>query len=126
MKCKKYCRCDKCFDAKDEGDFQIARQGWVGGIDYASYLDLFSDYSGNNDSGWSNPEFEELYLKSFSMMDPELRMKTVQQAEEIMLKGMPAAPIYHYTSNYMVDTRVKNWYDNAVDQRSLKDVYLEE
>ena len=113
-------------DAKDEGDFQIARQGWVGGIDYASYLDLFSDYSGNNDSGWSNPEFEELYLKSFSMMDPELRMKTVQQAEEIMLKGMPAAPIYHYTSNYMVDTRVKNWYDNAVDQRSLKDVYLEE
>jgi len=20
MKCKKYCRCDKCFDAKDEGD----------------------------------------------------------------------------------------------------------
>ena len=23
MKCKKYCRCDKCFDAKDEGDLAV-------------------------------------------------------------------------------------------------------
>jgi oligopeptide transport system substrate-binding protein len=113
-------------DSKDEGDFEIARQGWVGGIDYASYLDLFSDNSGNNDSGWSNAEFEDLYLKSFSELDPQKRLQLIQQAEEIMLKEMPAAPIYHYTSNYLVDTRVKKWYDNSVDQRSLKDVYLEE
>ena len=39
---------------------------------------------------------------------------------------MPVAPIFHYTRNYMVDTRVRNWYANVVDTRPLKYVYLEE
>ena len=59
-------------------------------------------------------------------MDPELRIKTVQQAEKILLSEMPIAPVYHYTVNYMVDTRVKNYYSNSIDERNFKHVYLEE
>ena len=113
-------------DATDQGNFDIARQGWVGGVDYGSYLDLFSAKGGNNHSKWANAEFDELYFKSLETMDPDLRLKITHQAEELMLKQMPTAPIYHYTYNYVVDERVKNWYDNAIDQRRLKTVYLEE
>ena len=35
----------------DSGDFDIVRAGWVGGVDYQAYLDLYSSDSGNNDTG---------------------------------------------------------------------------
>jgi len=113
-------------ETRDRGDFEIARAAWVGGTDYAGYLDILVENSGNNDSKWSNAVFDELYKKSQTVMDPKLRIKTIQQAESIMLKQMPIAPIYFYTVNYLVDTRVKGWDTNPVDRRFLKDVYLEE
>ena len=113
-------------DARDNGNFDIVRAGWVGGVDYAGYLDIFNSDSGNNDTRWSNARFDQLFKDSSSIMDPEVRMETIQAAERILLEEMPIAPIYHYTTNYMVDTRVKNWYDNPIDERTLKDVYLEE
>lgn len=113
-------------DARDNGDFDIVRAGWVGGLDHQGYLDLFNSDSGNNDTGWTNPEFDKLYKAAAEIMDPELRIKTVQQAEKILLSEMPIAPVYHYTVNYMVDTRVKNYYSNSIDERNYKHVYLEE
>ncbi|MBH53219.1 MAG: peptide ABC transporter substrate-binding protein [Opitutaceae bacterium] len=113
-------------ETRDRGDFEISRAAWVGGDDHAGYLDILVTGSGNNDTKWSNFAFDELYKKSATIMDPELRIKTVQQAEAIMLKEMPIAPIYFYTVNYLVDTRVKGWDTNSVDRRFLKDVYLEE
>jgi oligopeptide transport system substrate-binding protein len=113
-------------DARDSGDFDIVRAGWVGGVDYAGYLDIFNSESGNNDTGWSNAKFDAFFRQASQIMDPELRMKTIQQAEEILLKEMPIAPIFHYTTNYLVDTRVKNWHSNVIDERTLKQVYLEE
>ncbi|MCB1123926.1 MAG: peptide ABC transporter substrate-binding protein, partial [Verrucomicrobiae bacterium] len=88
--------------------------------------DIFASDSGNNDTGWSNDEFDALYKKGSQMMDPVARMKTIQRAEKILLEDMPIAPFYHYTTNYLVDPRVKNWVSNDIDFRTLKDVYLEE
>ena len=113
-------------DARDSGDFDIVRAGWVGGVDYQGYLDLFHIDSGNNDTGWTNPEFDQLFKDAAQIMDPELRMKTIHKAEEILLKEMPIAPVYHYTTNYVVDPRVKNWHSNNIDERNFKHIYLEE
>lgn len=113
-------------DARDNGDFDICRAGWVGGVDYQGYLDIFHSDSGNNDTGWNNPEFDRLYQQAAEMMDPDARMKTIQKAEKILLTEMPIAPFYHYTTNYLVDPRVKNWVSNDIDERTLKHVYLEE
>ena len=113
-------------DTRDNGDFQIARAGWVGATDYAGYLDIFLSDSGNNDCNWGNAQFDALYAEASRMMDRHLRLKTIQQAEAILLREMPVAPIYHYTRNYLVDPRVKNWHANVVDNRPLKGVYLQE
>ena len=113
-------------DTRDNGDFQIARAGWVGATDYAGYLDIFLSNSGNNDSNWANAEFDAFYAKASRTMDPKLRIEIIQQAEAILLEEMPLAPIYHYRRNYLVDTRVRNWYDNVIDSRPLKFVYLQE
>ena len=112
-------------DARDNGDFLVARAGWVGATDYAGYLDIFLSNSGNNDTNWANERFDALYAKASRTMDPKLRIKTIQQAEAILLEEMPMAPIYHYSRNYLVDTRVRNWYGNVIDSRPLKLVYLE-
>ncbi len=113
-------------DARDNGDYEIARASWVGGSDMTGYMDIFITNSGNNSSNWSNAEFDALVQKSNEIMDNNERIRLIQEAEAILLDEMPIAPIYFYTRNYLVDPRVKNWYTNAIDMRPLKFVYLEE
>jgi oligopeptide transport system substrate-binding protein len=59
-------------------------------------------------------------------MDHEKRMAVVQEAESILLDELPMMPIYFYTRNYLVDTRLKNWYNTPTDMRPLKYVYFED
>jgi oligopeptide transport system substrate-binding protein len=40
-------------------DYQILRSDWAGDfLDPATFLDVFSSQSGNNHTGWSNPEYD--------------------------------------------------------------------
>lgn len=113
-------------DRKNSKDYQIARYGWGSETDFGGYLSLFLSDSSGNSSGWSNSRYDELYKQSTTLMDHEKRMAVVQEAEAILLDELPMMPIYFYTRNYMVDTRLKNWYDTPTDMRALKYMYFEE
>lgn len=113
-------------DRKDAKDYQIARYGWGSETDFGGYLSLFLSDSSGNSSGWSNSKFDELYKQSTTLMDHEKRMAVVQEAESILLDELPIMPIYFYTRNYMVDTRLKNWHNTPTDMRALKYMYFEE
>jgi len=111
-------------DTRDQGDYQICRAAWVGGVDMSGYLDIFETHSGNNDSNWGNAEFDALIERGNRTMDPEQRIKIFQDAERILIDEMVVAPMYHYTYNYLVDPRVEGWTDSAIDRRPLKFVHF--
>ncbi len=107
------------------GNYQIARAAWVGGLDMAGYLDIFETNSGNNNSNYSSAEFDRLVALGAKEPNAEKRIKLFQDAERVLLTDMPVAPIYHYTTTQLVHPAVQNWHDSPIDFRLLKYVYLD-
>ncbi len=107
-------------------DYDISRSGWIGDYpDPNTFLDLFVTGRGNNNTGWSNPRYDELIALAGREMDPEKRLGYFAEAEKILLEEMPIIPVYIYTRNYMIRPYVKGFYNNLLDIHPLKFVSIE-
>jgi oligopeptide transport system substrate-binding protein len=90
--------------------YQISRSRWVGDYDDPStYLYMFKSDSGNNETGWSNPEYDRLNDEADRAVDPARRYALLQQAEAILLADAPIAPIFYGTRTYLIQPYVKGW-----------------
>lgn len=108
------------------GDYQIARFAWVGDyLDPSSFLDMMTSDSGNNQTYWSNAEYDRLISLSSHTMDPVKRAAIMQEAEALLMREMPVAPVYFYVRNYLRLPNVKGWDPNLVDIHPYKYVWLE-
>lgn len=114
-------------DSKKTGSYQVARYGWIGDYpDPNSFLDMWLTGGGNNDSKWSNPEYDRLIREAGRLTDPAKRMEAFQQAEAILIDEMPVIPIYFYTRVYALHPSVKGFYPTILDNHPLHRVWLEE
>lgn len=108
---------------KQAGNFGMARQGWKGDYNEAStFLTLLTSDSGNNDGGWSNPEYDQLLLDARSSEDPN---PYYVRAEEILWQEFPVAPVYFYTMVALVSPSLKGYPEN--NPRNIiysKDMYI--
>ncbi len=100
------------------GDFQIARAGWVG--DYAdpsNFLELCASYSGNNDGRYSNQAFDRLLLRASRMSSGAKRNAVLNQAEEILItQDQALLPLYWYSYTNLIDLdKWQGWYTNILD-----------
>jgi oligopeptide transport system substrate-binding protein len=113
-------------DNQHHMNYQISRASWIGDyVDPNTFLEIFISNSGNNETGWANPEYDNLIRRASATVDPLERVKTLQEAEKIIMTELPIMPIYLYSWNRLVSPSVKNWHDNIQDYMSLKHVYLE-
>jgi len=88
---------------------QIYRLGW--GWDYPdanSFLyDVFHSSSGNNDTNWTNEEFDGLLEEARLLSDQEARRELYTQADNILVSEEAAiSPIYFYTSLRMFNPEI--------------------
>ncbi len=112
-------------DSQSKLDYDISRAGWIG--DYVhptSFLDIFTSGNGNNDTGWSNAQYDALIGRARVAQAEEERMQILQQAESILLDEMPIVPIYWYTRVYLKDPRVQGWEPKLLDNHPYKHVSL--
>ena len=92
-------------------DFDISRAGWVGDYsDPMTLLDLFITDGSFNDSGYSNPKYDELLKTAKQSPDQKVRMDSMKEAEKILMEDMPIIPLYFYTQPYLVKENVKGIY----------------
>jgi oligopeptide transport system substrate-binding protein len=109
------------------GDFQIARDGWVGDYqDPNTFLDMYICGGAMNNPQWCNPAFDELINKAATMKAGPARMKVLKEAEEIFItQDQASIPVYHYSNTNMIDTdKWGGWHENVMDYHPVKDVYL--
>lgn len=107
-------------------DYQILRSDWVGDyLDPSTFLNVFSGNSGNNHTGWNNPEYDDLLYQSDRTADTEARYALMYRAEEILLREAPIIPIYYYTTVRLVHPAVRGWYPTLLDRHPYKHVWLE-
>ncbi len=100
--------------------YMIARAGWIGDyVDPNTFLDLFVSDNPQNQSGWSNAEYDGLIQAAQRELDEQRRMELFREAEEIVLSEMPLIPIYVYVSQSMVRPYVTGFYPNIQDMHPL-------
>lgn len=110
---------------KAQGQFDVGRAGWIADYNEASsMLDLMQTTHGNNDGKYSNPTFDKLMNESRDQVDDASRNKLYVQAEEILAKDMPIAPIYQYVTARMVKSFVGGYPANPLDNLYSKDMYI--
>jgi oligopeptide transport system substrate-binding protein len=84
-------------------DFEIARGGWYADyVDPNTFLDMFMTGGGNNNTGWSNKEYDALVDSAAGRIDPAARMEDFRHAEAILLREVPIIPLYFYTQVTLV------------------------
>lgn len=111
--------------ARNNLEHDIARAGWLADyVDPSNFLDILLSYSGNNRTGWKNPEYDRLIKEAASTVDTEARHAILQQAEQIIVDEAPIIPIYYYSDIHLVASSVRNWQDNIIKYHPFNDMYL--
>lgn len=106
--------------------FQVSMSRWIGDFnDPATYTDMMTSQSGNNDTGWKNKEYDRLIDASSGERNVEKRFRMLQQAEEILLKESPVAPVFFGTRTYLMRPEVKNWVPTVLGIHRYQTVELE-
>ncbi|MGK0297468.1 MAG: oligopeptide transport system substrate-binding protein [Gammaproteobacteria bacterium] len=106
-------------------DYEIARAAWV--ADYAdpeNFLSMFMTNNGQNHTGWSNSEYDDLIKKANRTVNKADRYALFQAAEKILMAESPIAPVYYESSVNLVKPEVQGIYPNVMTYFPFKKVFL--
>ncbi len=67
-----------------------------------------ADGNGSNDGDYKNAEFDALLAKAYATTDTDEANKLYQQSEEILLKELPAFPVYNANAYGVASKNVKS------------------
>jgi len=114
-------------DRLSKMDYQFGLRGWIGDYnDPNTFLDMFMTGSGNNNTGFSNDEYDELIRKANAEPDKDERRAMLERVEEILMTELPISPINFYVSQQMRKPYVKGWHSNLQSIHPLKSAYRED
>jgi oligopeptide transport system substrate-binding protein len=101
-------------------DYDTARASWIGDYtDPNTFLDMFLTGGENNQTGWSNSEYDRLVKSAAGEANPTERLKLLRDAEVILTEALPILPIYYYVSRDMVRPYVRGFHPNVRDEHPL-------
>ena len=107
-------------------DYTIDLGGWLADFpDPANFLEIFLSDSGNNWTGWADPDYDRLIDEASHALEQESRFESFQRAEALLLEEAVVAPISFSTSIYLIDPSVRNWEPAPLLLRRFQLVWLE-
>lgn len=112
--------------SKDEGNFQVARAGWCGDYNEASsFLTLMTTPNTTAGQHWGSADYDKIIDQAIASTSEEERTKLYLQAEDLMAKEMPIAPIYQYVRSRLLSQNVGGFpANNAEEKIYSKDLYI--
>jgi oligopeptide transport system substrate-binding protein len=91
-------------------NYDISRSGWIGDyVDPNTFLELWKTSDGNNNTGWSNPEYDRLLAR----------------AEKSLLADLPVIPLFFYVKPYLIHPSVRNWTGNLHALFPIRELYFD-
>ena len=113
-------------DAMQTLAFDVLRSRWVGDFnDPATFTDLLTSTSGNNNTGWKNPAYDRLIAAASRELDTGRRFDLLHQAEAIALEESPATPVFFGTRTYLIHPDVKGWVPALLGVHRYQTIRLE-
>ncbi|MDD2867576.1 peptide ABC transporter substrate-binding protein [Neomegalonema sp.] len=112
---------------QEGGAFQVARAGWVADYgDPENFLTLnITGNPGFNYGKYSNPDYDALIAASYDETDHEKRFQILHDAEAILMKDQPIAPLLHKAELWGLSARVKGFEDNVNNEHPSRFMSVE-
>lgn len=99
------------YDDLDRGRLQMFDIGWI--MDYPDPEDiidlLFHSTSRQNNTHYSNPDFDAIVEQARTEGDPTKRLQLYQDAEQILLEDLPWIPLYFGKDHFVVKPRIQGF-----------------
>jgi oligopeptide transport system substrate-binding protein len=96
-------------------DYDLVFAGW--GPDYddpMTYADLWVTGGGHNNTGWSNPKYDQLIQFAKTSADGKARAQALADSEKLLLEEGPIVPIYFRNGVYAKQDYVKGLVRNFI------------
>jgi oligopeptide transport system substrate-binding protein len=107
-------------------NFDLAMAGWIGDyLDPTTFLYMWTEGNGNNNTGWVNKEFEGMLRDAAERADPAARLARLADAEAVLMREQPILPLAWYSRNYLHDPAVKGWHPLILDNHPWKTIRIE-
>lgn len=114
-------------DMQHTQNYMMERAGWIADyVDPHVFLDMWETGNGNNDTGWSNAEYDSLLHKALAAKTEEERYGYYQKMDAILVDELPVIPIYYYVKKYLLSPKVKGFYPTLLDNHPYKYIHLED
>lgn len=113
-------------DTRRQGNFDVTRAGWCGDYNEASsFLSLMQSNNSSNDPKYHSSEYDKVMNQALKSTSEEERQALYIEAEQLLAKDMPIAPIYQYVKARLVNPHVGGFpVNNAEDKIFSKDLYI--
>lgn len=118
----------------ETGKTDFWRAGWI--ADYPNpenFLNLFyskhipesmTQRSYLNSTRYANPAYDEVFEKALQTQDDGERAKLYMEADQIMINDAAIIPVYYYRDHRLLQPYVRNFPQNAMEYRNLREVYF--
>jgi oligopeptide transport system substrate-binding protein len=101
--------------------YEISRSGWIGDYhDPSTFLSMWTTGNGNNNTGWSDREYDGLIEKANHEADAAARLDILRRAEALLLSRGPVMPLYHYARPYLLSRAVEGFEPHLLDLHPVK------
>ena len=96
------------------GEFDIARNGWVGDYtDPSNILELFCTTNGNNDGKYTNADFDAAIEDSRVTTDATTRSADLHKAEDLLMEDAGCIPIAYYNDFWLQSSKITGAWHSA-------------
>jgi oligopeptide transport system substrate-binding protein len=108
-------------------DFDLCLSGWIGDYnDPQTFIDMFVTDGGNNSTGWSDPQYDQMLATSENTADPAQRMTILHDMEKILVVDeVPIVPIYFWVGMSLYEPdKVGGFEPNFVDDHRWGEFFI--
>ncbi|MEZ9231255.1 ABC transporter substrate-binding protein [Vibrio amylolyticus] len=111
---------------KDAGNFEVARAGWCGDYNEASsFLTLMKSTNTTGGIHYDSKEYDAVMEKALASTSEEERTALYLEAEKLLTRDMPIAPIYQYVKSRLLNPQVGGFPVNNPEEKIYsKDLYI--
>lgn len=104
----------------------FARKGWAGDyMDPFTFLYLFYSEKNTSSTGWSSAKFDKMVDDANKIVDPQLRLEKMAEAELFLMQQDAILPLGVPATSWIKKPFVKGMYPNPGTLHAWKFVYIE-
>lgn len=95
--------------------YELGITSWITDfIEPGTFLELLKQDEAANYSGYDNPQFDALIDRANRQPSSRARLALMRQAEEMVLRDLPVAPMWVHSEQYLVDPKITGFHTNAI------------